>query len=71
MNMYGQSSCIVEPTNYRWIACVYNGKPRIGLDLGDDSRPGTNNRVVLTLDGIRTFKKDGMIGLRDVTTLGD
>lgn len=49
-----------------WIKCVYNGKPRFGLDMGDDERPGTNNRVVLTLDGIRTFDKDKMVGLRVV-----
>lgn len=53
----------------RWIACFYNGKPRVGLDLGDDQRPGTRNRVVITLDGIRTFKTAQMFDLRDVTTI--
>ena len=46
--------------------CVYNGKPRFGLDLGDDERPGTNNRVVLTLDGIRTLNKDKCVGWQEV-----
>lgn len=48
------------------MACVYNGKPRFGLDMGDDERPGTNNRVVLTLDGVRTFNKDKCVSWREV-----
>lgn len=55
--------------NFRYITCTYHGKPRVGLDLGDDTRPGTSNRVIITLDGIRTLKKDKMIALEDITTL--
>ena len=52
----------------RWIACMYDGKPRAGLDLGSDPRPGTENLMVRTPDGIRTFRKDKILSLRDVTT---
>jgi hypothetical protein len=72
----GPSSClvsqeVVEPTPVRWLACNYNGKSRVGLDLGDDKRPGTNNRVWRTLDGIRTFNKTKIKDIVDVTILGD
>jgi hypothetical protein len=34
--------------------------------MGDDERPGTNNRVVLTPDGVRTFNKDKCVSWREV-----
>lgn len=43
---------------------TYNGKPRRGIDLGNDSRPDTNNRMVFTLDGLRSFKKDRIEDLK-------
>jgi hypothetical protein len=60
---------IVEAPTLRWIECDYDGRRRLGLDLGDDPRPGTNNRAVYTLDGYRTFRKDKMFLVEDVTTL--
>lgn len=36
---------------------TYNGKPRLGIYLGEDSRPGTDNRMYYTLDGLRSFKR--------------
>lgn len=58
----------VLPPKVRYIACTYNGKPRVGLELGDDSRTN-KNLLVATLDGYRTFRKDAMMSVRDVTTL--
>ena len=74
--MCGLSSYLVSDyetitQDLRWIKFIYNGAPRIGLDLGDDTRPGTSNLMVATTNGFRTFKKDGMIGVKDITTLGD
>ena len=71
MIMSGRSSCLVKPANLSWIKFTYNGVPRVGLDVGDDPRPGTSNLMVATTEGFRTFKKDGMIGVKDITTLGD
>lgn len=67
----GPSLCLVEAPTQRWIKCLYNGKPRIGLDMGPDPREGTNNRIIITLDGIRTLNVDKMVDVKDVTTVGD
>lgn len=69
MSLIEASSTLVEPPSNRWLQLEYNDKIRIGLDMGDDARPGSNNRVVITLDGIRTFNKDLMENVEDVTTL--
>lgn len=64
MTTTGPSNSSVD--GLTWVTLVYNGKPRFGLDMGDDERPGTNNRVVLTLDGVRTFDKDKCVSWREV-----
>lgn len=61
----------IEPPRIRWLKFNYSGRPRMGLEVGDDPRPGTNNLMVATTEGFRTFNKDGMIGVTDATTLGD
>lgn len=62
------SEAVVMPDHRRYLAFSYNNKPRVGLDLCDDMRTN-KNRVIYTLDGIRTMKKDVMLEVRDVTTL--
>ena len=59
----------VVPPSYPYLAFMYSGKPRVGLAVCDDDRPGTDNLVVITLDGIRTFKKSNMVSVRNVTTI--
>lgn len=54
------------PEDARWIEFTYNAERRFGLDLEEDGRPGTNNRVVLTDRGIRTFKVNGMEDIVEV-----
>jgi len=46
------------------ITFVYNAKPRLGVDMGDDNRPGTNNLMVLTEQGIKAFNKSKMENLQ-------
>jgi hypothetical protein len=50
----------------KWVTLKYNDKRRFGLDMGDDERPGTANRTVLTPDGVRTFKKSKMEDWQEV-----
>lgn len=57
----------IEP-DVRWVACTYNGKPRLGLDLGDDER-NPDNLFLFTLDGYRSLAKCNMVNERDVTTI--
>jgi len=38
-----------------WLRFQYKETERIGYAIGPDLRPGTNNLVVLTPDGTRTF----------------
>lgn len=42
----------------------YNGKPRTGIDLGRDTRPGTTNRMYYTYDGMRSFKEENITDLK-------
>lgn len=58
----------IAPDN-RYLSFLYSNKPRIGLDLGRDPRPGTKNRIFMTLDGLRTFHRAKMFDIVDVTTL--
>ncbi len=58
----------IAPDN-RYLSFIYNDKPRVGLALGPDTRPGTNNLACATLDGIRTFKQSKMFDIQDVTTV--
>ena len=48
--------------------CVYNGKRRYGLDLGDDTRT-SDNLTVLTTDGLRTFTKTKIEDRIDLMTV--
>lgn len=50
-----------------WAEFEYDGKPRLALVMGPDTRPGTNNLICLTPDGVRAFKPEKMANLRDVT----
>ncbi len=53
--------------------CVYNGKRRYGLDLGDDTRTA-DNLTVLTTDGLRTFTKtkiEDRLDLMQVKTMAN
>ena len=43
-----------------WLTFKYSDKERSGLAIGPDTRPGTNNVVVLTRDGVRTFNAQKM-----------
>lgn len=52
-----------------WITLMYDGKCRSGLAIGPDLRPGTNNVVVLTADGVRTFKCEKMENIVNETVL--
>lgn len=45
------------------VTFVYNAKPRLGVNMGDDQRPGTNNLMVLTNEGIKAFNKAKMENL--------
>jgi hypothetical protein len=51
---------LTPPQTPQIVRFVYNMKPRLGVDMGDDERPGTNNLMVLTADGIRAFTKTKM-----------
>jgi hypothetical protein len=52
-----------------WMTFLYDGKARGGLIIGPDTRPGTNNVVCLTADGVRAFKVSKMEEVVDETTL--
>lgn len=65
------SQTLVQGPTERWLKFDYNEKPRLGLDMGDDERPGTDNLCVHTIDGFRTFKKGQMVRVKDATTVGD
>ena len=56
------------PDNPQWKEFTYNGKKRIGLEFGPDSR-GINCTVFFTPDGWRSFKDDKRMGEIDVTSL--
>jgi hypothetical protein len=43
-----------------WLTFMYSDQTRMGYALGPDLRPGTNNLVVLTPDGTRTFNVSKM-----------
>ena len=46
-----------------WLRFQYKLTERIGYAIGPDLRPGTNNLVVLTPDGTRTFNVDKMLNV--------
>ena len=52
-----------------WLSFRYNDEVRNGLVIGPDTRPGTNNVVCCTADGIRTFKVEKMQDVIDETVL--
>jgi len=52
-----------------WFRFLYSDKPRLGLVIGPDTRPNTNNVVCLTADGIKTFNVTKMEEVVDETTL--
>jgi len=60
----------VQPPSYlgTW-EFEYSGKPRLAFVM--KSSPGAGGFVSLTPDGWRTFKPAKMIGITDVTTIGD
>lgn len=52
-----------------WYRFDYNGKPRMGLVIGPDTRPGTNNAVILTEEGVRMYKYSKMENIINETTV--
>ena len=42
---------------FPWVEFIYNDKPRCGLYVGDDTRPGTDNMMVQTVEGVRAFSR--------------
>lgn len=59
----------MNKTQTGWFKFEYDGKERGGLAIGPDTRPGTNNIVCLTVDGVRTFKCEKIKNLVDETVL--
>ena len=54
------------PVDLKWVAFIYNGKPRFGLDLGPDERYTQNHNAVMCVEGYKIFLKNKMVGLRQV-----
>jgi hypothetical protein len=52
-----------------WFRFDYNNKPRLGLVIGPDTRPGTNNVVCLVPGGIKTFNVKKMEKVSNETTI--
>ena len=51
-----------------WWKFTYNGKPRVALIMGPDSR-GSGCLNAITGDGIRSFRPSKMLGIDDFSTI--
>lgn len=52
-----------------WFRFLYKGEERYGLAIGPDTRPRTNNTVMLTDKGVRTFTLSKMENIVNETTV--
>lgn len=54
------------PIELNWVAFIYSGKPRFGLDLGQDERYTPNHIGIMCVEGYKIFLKHKMVGFRQV-----
>jgi len=59
---------LILPPSNRYLKFEYNGLPRLALDIEDDQR-NPNNRYMMTTEGRRTFNKQKMENVEDVTSV--